>query len=336
MTPAVRAGRDSDAPAIIALIADCWSEHPGCVMDLHGENPHLLAPASHYASKGGHLAVAEIDGRVVGTVSCLSEDADVIELKGLYVAREQRGTGVADRLLDTVEAAARARGAGRLVLWSDTRFTRAHRFYEKHGYVAAGAVLALADKSNSLEYPYAKPMVPVCVQRLDAPAALSAVRALADILVATVDDGASVSFLPPLLRADAEAFWRATAHAVADGSKILFAGWRDGLLAGTVTLTPASQPNARHRASLSKLLVHPASRDGGLGHALLDAAERQALTIGRTMLVLDTAPAGAAEHLYRRRGYQEAGRIPGYTRRSDGAMDATLLFWRVIGGGDAR
>ena len=332
MTPVVRAGHDRDAAAIIALIADCWSEYPGCVMDLDGENPHLRAPASHYASRGGCLAVAEIEGRVVGTVSCQADGPDRLELKGLYVARDQRGTGVADGLLAVVEDTARASGAARLVLWSDTRFTRAHRFYERRGYVASGAVRALRDRANTLEYPYAKPMEAVAVERLDAGAASSAIRALAGILVATVADGASVSFTAPIVSDDAERFWRRTARGVAEGREILLAGWHDGMLAGTVTVTPAWQPDGRHRASLSKLLVHPAARRRGVGHALLEAAEREALGAGRTLLTLDTAPDGPAARLYRRCGYREAGRIPDYTRRHDGTPEETALFWHALDG----
>ncbi len=333
MRPILRAGRDGDGPALVALIAGCWSEHPGCVMDLHGENPHLLAPATYYGSKGGRLVVAEQDGVIVGTVSCLPASDDVLELKALYVAREHRGTGLAALLLDAVEDTARSRGDRRLVLWSDTRFTRAHRFYERHGYVASGAVRALGDLSNSLEYPYAKPMSPLAVARLDAAAASSAVRALAAILVASVDDGASVSFLAPLDPARAEAFWRETARGVAEGREVLIVGWRDGRLAGTVTVTPAWQPNQAHRAAVSKLLVHPDARGAGLGNALMEAAERESLDLGRTLLTLDTAPGGASARLYHRRGYREAGRIPGYSLDRDGRREETVIFWRALDAG---
>ena len=69
-----------------------------------------------------------------------------------------RGTDLAPRLLATAEAHARAAGATRLVLWSDTRFDRAHRFYEKHSYIRHGPIGVLHDLSNSLEFGYAKPV----------------------------------------------------------------------------------------------------------------------------------------------------------------------------------
>src|SRR4029077_14685848 len=89
------------------------------------------------------------------------------------------------------EAHAGAAGAARLVLWSDTRFDRAHRFYEKRSYVRSGPIRALADISNSLEYGFAKPMDGIEV--LDAAAAVSAIPRLSEILVVCVAEGAGVS-----------------------------------------------------------------------------------------------------------------------------------------------
>jgi putative acetyltransferase len=41
-----------------------------------------------------------------------------------------------------------------LVLWSDTRFARAHRFYERLGFERVPVVRYLADVSASWEYRY--------------------------------------------------------------------------------------------------------------------------------------------------------------------------------------
>ena len=43
-----------------------------------------------------------------------------------------------------------------MVLWTDTRFSRAHRFYEKRGYARVGAARALGDLCGSWEYQYAR------------------------------------------------------------------------------------------------------------------------------------------------------------------------------------
>jgi GNAT superfamily N-acetyltransferase len=169
----IRPGRDQDAEGFIALIGACWAEYPGCVLDVDAEEPELRALASHMRVKGGALWTAELGGRVVGMVGTCPEDSDASPLtpaesggegencwaiSRLYLDHSLRGTGLADRLLDRAEAHAIASGARRLALWTDTRFERAHRFYERRGYVRSGPTRALGDLSNTIEFHYAKPV----------------------------------------------------------------------------------------------------------------------------------------------------------------------------------
>ena len=198
---AIRPGRDEDAEGFIALIGTAWSEFPGCVLDVDAEMPELRTLASHFEASGGALWAAEQDGRLVGMVATrpLRHD-EAYEICRMYVARECRGTGLARCLLALAEDHARAAGAARLVLWTDTRFEAAHRFYEKHGYVRQGAIRILDDLSKSLEFRYAKPARGLVVEALDAAAAASAERRLSRILVDCVAAGGSVPFFPPWRR----------------------------------------------------------------------------------------------------------------------------------------
>ncbi len=333
MTPAIRPGADADAEAagLIALIGACWAEYPGCVMDLDGEVPELRALATHYAGKGGALWVAEADGAVVGVAAAAPAEEGAWEIGRMYVAAPHRGTGLAGALLGQAEAHAAAAGAARLLLWSDTRFTRAHRFYEGRSWVREGGVRALGDLSNTVEFGYAKPLGACAVRRLDVAAAGSAGRALAGILVACVEAGASVSFTSPLGLEAARNYWSGVASAVGQGACVLLAAWSDGVLVGTVQLDVGTPPNQPHRAEVRKLLVHPAARRRGVARALMDVAEVEAARAGRTLLTLDTRAGDAAEPLYRTLGWTEAGRIPGYSLDADGAAHDTLIFWKRIG-----
>ena len=76
------------------------------------------------------------------------------------------------------EGWAREAGAPRLVLWTDTRFEAAHRFYEKHGYVRQGAIRILDDLSNIAGVPLRQAARGLVVEALDAAAAASAERRL--------------------------------------------------------------------------------------------------------------------------------------------------------------
>ncbi len=50
----------------------------------------------------------------------------------------------------------RWRAAPRSVLWSDTRFHRAHGFYGKHGYKHDGATRELHDLADTIESRFLK------------------------------------------------------------------------------------------------------------------------------------------------------------------------------------
>ena len=56
------------------------------------------------------------------------------EICRVYVMPDRHGSGLGAALLETAEGYARRSGASVYELWTDTRFTRAHRFYEKHDY----------------------------------------------------------------------------------------------------------------------------------------------------------------------------------------------------------
>jgi GNAT superfamily N-acetyltransferase len=298
-------------------------------MDVDAEMPEYRTLASYYADQGGALWTAEADGQIAGMIATRPLPDGTWEICRVYVLPAFHGRGLGHRLLDVAEAYAISAGASRVALWSDTRFDRAHRFYEKRSYVRSGPVRVLADISNSLEYGFAKPVNGIEV--LDAAAATSAIARLSDILIACVAEGSGVSFLPPLSVEAAGEFWRDAARDVAAGQKVLLAGWAGGVLVGTVTLALAWPQNQQHRADVAKLLVHPDGRRGGIARRLMERLEVEAVRAGRTLLTLDTRAGDRAEALYLSMGWVELGRIPGYSLTLDGTYDETLFLWKRIG-----
>src|SRR3712207_4337629 len=102
------------------------------------------------------------------------------------------------------------------------------------------------------------------------------VDALSGVLIDCVEGGASVSFMAPLTRERADAFWRGVAEGVAAGERILLvAQEREGAgeIAGTVQVVLRVPENQPHRADVAKMLVHRRARRRGLGAALVRAAE---------------------------------------------------------------
>ena len=157
------------------------------------------------------------------------------------------------------------------------------------------------------------------------------IRGLSDVLIDCVEGGASVSFMLPLSRAKAEAFWQVVAASVACGERlVLVAENAAGMIVGTVQIILNLPENQPHRGDVAKMLVHRLARRQGVGAALLAAAERSALEAGRTLLVLDTVTGADAERLYARQGWERCGVIPNYALWPDGKPCATTVFYKFL------
>jgi ribosomal protein S18 acetylase RimI-like enzyme len=157
------------------------------------------------------------------------------------------------------------------------------------------------------------------------------VEDLAELLVETVAAGGSVSFMHPLDPAVAREFWREALADAEAGGRVVLGAWLDGELAGTVSLQPAWQDNARHRGEIVKLMTRPAFRGRGVARALMRAAEAAAIARGLTLLTLDTATEGGAAGLYEEAGFTLAGVIPDYALKPHGGLTGTALYWKRIG-----
>jgi len=152
---------------------------------------------------------------------------------------------------------------------------------------------------------------------------------LATVLIDCVEGGASVSFMHPLSRERALAFWRRVAQGVAADERALIVAEDARGLCGTVQLVLDQPENQPHRAELSKMLVHRRARRRGLGAALMRAAEAAARDCGKTLLVLDTAN-DEAERLYERLGWTRVGVIPDYALLPHGGLCGTTVYYRNL------
>ena len=170
------------------------------------------------------------------------------------------------------------------------------------------------------------------IRRIHAPAEAE-VAALTDVLLDCVEGGASVSFLSPLTRERAMAFWRRVAGDAAAGERVLLVAEDGEGICGTVQLVLGLPENQPHRADVSKMLVHRRARRRGLGEALMRAAEAAARDHRRSVLVLDTA-SDDARRLYERLGWVRVGDIPAYALLPDGTPTATTYYFRELAPAD--
>ena len=157
------------------------------------------------------------------------------------------------------------------------------------------------------------------------------IRLLSEILLETVANGGSVSFMHPLEPETSDTFWRDALAAADRGERIVLGAWDGELLVGTVTLLLDCPPNQPHRAEIAKMMTRISHRGRGVATALLHVAERLAVQRGRTLLVLDTAVDGGASGLYEKLGFTFAGTIPDYAFKPHGGLTRTMIYWKRIG-----
>ncbi len=158
------------------------------------------------------------------------------------------------------------------------------------------------------------------------------VEAMAEVLIDCVEGGASVSFMKPLSRERAQAFWRKVADEAARGERVVLVAVDEdvGRIVGTVQLILGLPENQPHRADVAKMLVHRSARRRGIAEQLMRALEQTALEEGRDLLVLDTVTGGDAERLYARLGWQRVGEVPRYALMPDGGFCSTTFFFKSL------
>ena len=155
------------------------------------------------------------------------------------------------------------------------------------------------------------------------------VPALVELFIATVDEGASLGFIPPVAPATALKYWMTLGPELQAGSRVLIGAFRDGRIAGSGQLLLPWLPNARHRAEVQKLFVDRSLRGCGVGASLLSALHGCARQRGRSLMLLN-ARREVAERFYKPLGYSEIGVIPGYSLGSQGERVDTVSLYMEL------
>lgn len=169
------------------------------------------------------------------------------------------------------------------------------------------------------------------IQQLNADEVQNALPELAEMLQASVSQGASIGFVMPFTLEQAQAFWRRLLPAIDREDRILLVARQAGRVVGTVQLLLDMPDNGRHRAEVVKLMVHPQARRQGIARELMLQIQQRAIQHQRHLLVLDTLTGDTAEGMYRQLGFELAGSIPQYARASNGsALDATSYMYKLL------
>ncbi len=132
----VREYEDTCKDEIIDLILEIQQKEFGIAVTKE-DQPDLNAVGDFYRTGDGNFWVALCDGRVVGTIALKDIGHRQAALRKMFVKAGFRGGqyGTARLLLERLLEWARERGVTDIFLGTTDRFTAAHRFYEKNGFV---------------------------------------------------------------------------------------------------------------------------------------------------------------------------------------------------------
>lgn len=111
------------------------------------DQPDLADIDGFYRRGAGEFWVASTDAnRIVGSIALIDLSADTTGggaglgvVRKMFVAADQRGSGLAQSLLDVLAYHARASGLRELWLGTTEKFRAAHRFYERNGFTVVDA-----------------------------------------------------------------------------------------------------------------------------------------------------------------------------------------------------
>lgn len=105
--------------------------------DLPLDDEDLDAIPDTYSGKGGFWLAIQGD-QVIGTVSLKEMGENIAKLKRMFVTSDLHGKGVGEALLNYALNHAKTQRFTKVILNTNEHMTRAHHFYEKHGFKQKG------------------------------------------------------------------------------------------------------------------------------------------------------------------------------------------------------
>lgn len=152
---------------------------------------------------------------------------------------------------------------------------------------------------------------------------------LAELLIDSVSNGASVGFLNPVTSNTAKTYWQQVLS-TPEEELVVWIAEQEKMIVGSVQLALCPKENGRHRAEVQKLMVHSTARGQRIASQLMQALETYALQSGRVVLVLDTEAGSPAESVYQHLNWHKVGEIPDYARNAAGQLHATAYYYKRL------
>lgn len=138
--------------------------------------------------------------------------------------------------------------------------------------------------------------------------------AIVELLDCAADDGGLLGHTQPMNPGEAAAFTRALRHKLSSGLAHALLGEVSQELIFFCLMTPNPLPTCRHRAELSKGILHPDYRRQHLMPAVAEAVSRKAEALQIEQLVLDVRENSHAHRVWQALGFRSYGVLDDYAR----------------------
>ncbi|CAQ69734.1 GNAT family N-acetyltransferase [Cupriavidus taiwanensis] len=140
---------------------------------------------------------------------------------------------------------------------------------------------------------------------------------IVDLVEGTTLEGATLGYAERMSIDEAEAFIAELSYRIAKGQTLALVGIDGSNLVFFCMMTRNPMPNCRHRAELSKGVVHPDYRGQNIiPHAFREIVLK-AESLGIDQLVLDVRAGSRAHLLWQRFGFKSYGVLDDYARVGD-------------------
>ncbi|WP_317204856.1 GNAT family N-acetyltransferase [Janthinobacterium sp.] len=327
MTPArVRMARAEDGDAVRGIAAVAMRDF-GLEPDFAGLDREL-GLFGQAVRGGGAQLVAEVDGRVAGSLILAPAGARTLKLSGFYVDAALRGRGVGRALLLRAIAFAREGGNAGIELETWDKMAAAVALYTTLGWrrgarlpAASGAEWAYTLDLDDGAAPAIRRLTPQHAQAYRA-LMLEAYALHPDAFTSSVAERAGL----PL------AWWQARLDTAPQAAAQVFGVFDAAGLAGVAGLSFEARDRTRHKATLFGMYIPQRCRQRGYGRRLLDAllAAAAAARPGLKLVQLTVSEGNeAARALYEAGGFAVFGVEP-YAVALDDAYVGKVHMWRLL------
>lgn len=136
MTTIRHAKFPDDQGAVLSIWREFIANSP-VNLDYQNNDAEFANLPGKYAAPKGCVLLADRDGEIEGCVALREVNADICEMKRLYVRPQARGRNVGRQLVERLIAEARGMGYKEMRLDVQEKSVSARRLYEALGFVAA-------------------------------------------------------------------------------------------------------------------------------------------------------------------------------------------------------